>query len=127
MGDFHRSPQFVVRSRANSVGRAQYNMAGKRIALEHPLESSVDLIHRNFPRHQRTVSEIRREQSLPDTPDRSRAQHGGYARDHGIDIDAGADCDFLERLAHEAIDLVLRNRENLCVDGIIMLYRQHAN
>ena len=76
---------------------------------------------------ERTVGEIGREQSLPDAANCSRAQHCRDARHDKIDIYAATLRDFLERLAHEALDLVLRNRENLGVDGIVVLDWQHGN
>ena len=124
---FQRRPQFVFRAGALGVGRTNDHVTRKRIALKHPIKRAVDFIFRNFPRDKRAIGEIGRKQRLPDPANRSRAQHGGDPRRHNIDVDAGAARDFLERLAHEAFDLVLRNGEDLGVDRIVMLDRQHAN
>jgi len=63
---------------------------------------------------------------LPDASDRSRAQHRGDARHHNLDIHTRAIRDLLERLANKSFDLVFRNRENFCVDRIVMLNRKHT-
>jgi hypothetical protein len=102
-------------------------MTRKRIALEHPVERGVDLLFGNFPRDQGAFSQVGRKQSLPDAPDRPRAQHRGDARHHNLDTYTRAIRDLFERLANEPFDLVFRNGENFCVDRIVMLNRQHTN
>ena len=102
-------------------------MTRKWIALEHPVEGSIDFIFGNFPRYERPLSKVCRKQSLPDSPDRSRAQHGGNASHHILDTHAGAIRDLLERLANKSFDLVFRNRENFCVYRIVVLNRRHSN
>ena len=102
-------------------------MTRKRITLEHPVERGVDLFFRNLPCHQRALSQVGRKQSLPDAPDRSRAQHRGDARHHNVDAHTGAIGNLFERLANKSFDLVFRNRENFRVDRIVVLNRQHAN
>src|SRR6266567_4021340 len=103
-------PKFVVRSGAGGVGRAEHDMTRKRITLEHPVERGVDLLFWNLPSHQGALSQVGRKQSLPDAPDRSRAQHRGDARHHNVDTHTRTIRDLLERLANKSFDLVLRNR-----------------
>src|SRR5215475_14459827 len=102
-------------------------MTRKRIPPKHPVERGVDLIFGNFPSDQGALGQISRKQSLPNAPDRSRAQHRGDARHHNLDTDTGAIRNLLERFANKSFDLVFRNRENFCVDRIIMLNWQHTN
>ena len=102
-------------------------MTRKRIALEHPIEGIVDLIRRNFPRDEGAIGKIGREQSLPDAANSACAQHRRDMGRHNIDIDARTPRNFLERLADEAFDFVLRNLENLCVNWIVVLNRQHSD
>src|SRR6266480_5598391 len=78
-------PKFVVRSGTGGFGRAEHHMTRKRITLEHPVERGVDLLFWNLPSHQGALSQVGRKQSLPDAPDRPRAQHGSDARHHNLD------------------------------------------
>jgi hypothetical protein len=64
---------------------------------------------------------------LPDAPDRPRAQHRGDPRHDHIDTYTRTVRNFLKRLADESFDFVLRNRENVRVNWIVVLNRQHAN
>ena len=100
-------------------------MAGKRIALEHPVERSLDFVFGHFPRHQRTLGQICRQQSLAHAPNRSGPEHGRNAGHDKIDINTRAARDFLERFAHESFDFVLGDGEDFCVDRIVVLDRQH--
>src|SRR6266481_1887146 len=91
-------PKFVVRSGADGLGRAEHHMTRKRIALEHPIKRRVDLLFWNLPSHQGALSQVGRKQSLPDAPDRSRAQHRGGARHHNLDTHIRAIRNLFERL-----------------------------
>jgi len=86
--DFQRCPKFVFGAGADRVGRTNDDVARKRIALKHPIKGAVDLFFRNFPRDERAVGEVGREQCLPDATDRSGAEHGGDPRHHNIDVHA---------------------------------------
>ena len=127
MRHFQRRPKFVIRAGGDCIGRAQHHMTGKWIALEHPIERIVDLVRGNFPGHERAIGKIGREQSLPDTANRAGVEHGRDPRHHSIDIYIRAPCNFLEWLAHEAFNFVLRYGENLCVDRVVVLHRQHVD
>jgi len=56
----------------------------------------------------------------------SGAQHRGDARRDKIDVYTGALRSLYEGFAHKAFDLVLGNGENLGVNRIVMLDRQHG-
>ena len=73
------------------------------------------------------LCEIRCQQSLTDAPDGSRAQHRRDARHHHFDSQTRTIRNFLEGFADKPFDLVFRNRENLRVNWIVMLNRQHPN
>src|SRR5882724_2463357 len=94
-------PKLVVRSGADGVGRAEHHMTRKRITLEHPVERGVDLLFWKLPCHQRALGQVGRKQSLPDAPERSRAQHRGDARHHNLYAHTRAIRDLFERLANE--------------------------
>jgi hypothetical protein len=64
-------------------------------------------------------------QSLPDAPDRSRAQHRGDARHHNLDTHTRAIRNLLERFAEQILRSCLQKRENFRVDRIVVLNRQH--
>jgi hypothetical protein len=64
---------------------------------------------------------------LPDAPDRPRAQHGSDARHHHLDIHTRAIGNLFERLANKSFNLIFRNRENFCVDWVVVLNRKHDN
>jgi hypothetical protein len=98
----------------------------KRVALKHEIESGVDLFFRDFPGHQRAIREICREQCLTHPPNRPGAQHRRDPRHHNIGVDATALRDFLKWLVNEPFDFVLRNGENLFVNRIVVLDREHA-
>jgi hypothetical protein len=102
-------------------------MSRKGVVLKHPIEGGVDFVLGNFPRHQGALRQVRRKQSLPDTPYRSGVQHRGNPRHDNIDPDTGTVRDFHKRLADESFDFILRNCENLRVNWIVMLNRQHPN
>jgi hypothetical protein len=51
-------------------------------------------------------------------PNRAGAKHRGDTLGDGEEVDAGESSDFLERLALEALDLVLGDRKDSGVDGI---------
>ncbi len=120
-------PKFVFGARRDRVGRAQDDVAGERIALGHVIESRVDFLRRDFPGDQRAVGEIRGEERLPDPADGSRSQHRRDPRHHGLDGHTGAARDFLERFAHEALDLVLGDGEDLRVDRIVVFNGKHRS
>ena len=101
-------------------------MTGKRVALEHEIESGIDFFFGNFPGHQRAIRQICREQCLTHSPNRPRAQHRRDPRHHHIGVDATALRDFLKWLAHEPFDFVLRDGENLFVNRIVVLDWEHA-
>ena len=102
-------------------------MAGKRVALKHPVERAVDLVFGNFPGHECAIGKIGREQRLPDSANRPRAQHRSDPRHDKIDIHLRPTRDLLKRLAHEALNLVLGNGQDLRIDRIVMLDWQHPN
>src|SRR6476659_10644004 len=106
LGSLYSRPKFVVRSSADGVGRAEHHMTRKWIAPKHPVERAVDLFFRNLPCDQRALGQIRCQQSLPDAPDRSRAQHRGDARHHNLDSYTRAIGNFLERFTDKSFDLV---------------------
>ena len=91
-------------------------MTGKRIALKHPIERAVDFVFGNFPGDQGAIGQVSREQRLPNTANRSGAEHRSDPRHDNIEIHARAARDFLKRLPNKALDLVLRNREDFGVD-----------
>ena len=122
---FQRCPKFVFRAGCDGIGRAQNNMTGEWVALRHVVEGGLDFFRRDFPGDQRTVREIRGKQGLPHAPNSSRAQHGRDPLHHGRYWHTGAPRDFLERLANEALDLVLGDREDFRVDRIVVFDRQH--
>ena len=124
---FQRRPKFVFRTGSNRIGGTNDHVARKRVALRHPVERAVDFFLRNFPRHQRAVGEIRRQKSLPDATNSSRTQHRGDPRHHHIDLDIRAARNFFEGFADKPFDLVLRNREDLRVNWIVVLDRQHSD
>ena len=102
-------------------------MARERVALKHPIKRGVDLVFGNFPRHQRALSQIRREQSLPDTPDCLCAQHRSDAGHHNLDIYTRAPGNLFKRLANKSFNLVFGNGEDFRVYWIVVLYGQHTN
>jgi hypothetical protein len=53
--------------------------------LKHPVERRVDFVLGNFPRDQRTLSQVRRKQGLPDAAYRSGTQHRGDSRHDDVD------------------------------------------
>ena len=69
---FDRRPKFVFGTGSHRIGGAQNDMAGKRIALKHPIESRIDFLRRNFPGDERAVREIGCEQCLSHATNGSR-------------------------------------------------------
>ena len=55
---FDRRPKFVFGTRSHRIGGAQNDMAGERIALQHPIESRIDFLGRDFPGDERAIREI---------------------------------------------------------------------
>ena len=127
MGYLHCCPKFVIRAGRGRVSRAQHYVTGKWIALEHPIERIIDLVRGNFPSHERAIGKISREQRLSHPTNRAGVKHGRDPCHHNIDINTRAPGNFFERLAHEAFNLVLRYGENLCVDRVVVLHRQHVD
>ena len=120
---FDRRPKFVFGTGSHRIGRAQNNMAGKRIALKHPIESRIDFLRRNFPGNECAVREIGREKCLSHATNSSGAQHRGDAFHDNLNVNARGGCDFRERFAHKTFDLVFGDRENFRVDRIVVLDR----
>ena len=56
-----------------------------------------------------------------------RPRQEKMVRHHDIPNSRRASRNFLERLAHEPLDLVLRNREDFLVNRNVMLSRQHPD
>src|SRR6516162_6193536 len=98
-------------------------MTRKRVALKHPIERAVDFCLRNLPRDQRAMGKVCREKRLPNASNGSRAQHRRDPRHYTVDVNTGATRNFLERFTYKAFDFVLRNREDLRVDRIVILDR----
>ena len=119
-GNLQGCPKLVLRAGRDGIGRAQDDVARERIALRHVIESGVDFFGRDFPGDQRAVGEIRGQQRLPDPAHRSRPQHRRDALHHGLLGNPGTLRNFLERLPHEPLDLVLGDRENFRVDRIVV-------
>src|SRR5215470_6540958 len=99
--NLYSRPEFVVRSGTDSIRGTEHDMARKRIVPKHPLERGLNVSFGNFPRHQRALGKIGRQQSLPHAADRARSQHGSNACHHILDTDPRAIGNLLERLANE--------------------------
>src|SRR5215467_12794543 len=112
----YRGPELIIGAGADGISRAEYHVTRKRIALKHPVERLIDLFFGKLPCHQRALGQVSGEQSLADTPDCSRTQHGSNARHHILDTHARAARNLLERFANKSFDLVFRNGENFRVD-----------
>ena len=95
-------------------------MAAKRILLKHEIKSTVEFLLCDTPRDKRAVREIRRDQSLAHTSDRSRFEHCADPLNDHVQCDSRKPRDFLERLSDKPLNLVLGYRKNLRVDRIVV-------
>jgi hypothetical protein len=98
-------------------------VARKWVGLRHVIEGGVDLLRRYLPGHERAVGQVRGQKGLAHAADCAGFQHRGDARHYGLHRHAGAACDFLEWLAHKALDLVLGDGEDFRVDRVVVFYR----
>ena len=124
---FHRRPEAVVRAGRGRVGRADDDVAGERIVLDHEVERRVELFGRHLPRDERAFGEVRGHQRLPHAADRAGAQHGADALDDGLDVDAGLLGDHADRIAYESLNAILGDRQDPRVDRIGMSNRKVGN
>jgi hypothetical protein len=100
-------------------------MTGKGILPEHEAECSIESIVRHFPRHKRPVRKIRCQKSLTDPPDRPRGQHGlDPVQDYRL-LDTRQSGNLAKRFTHKSLDPVFRDGEDLRINGVGVLDRNH--
>ena len=102
-------------------------MTAERIILEHPVERIVQLFLRHLPRHERALGEIARDERLPHAADRACGEHRPDPIQDGLQRQPAFFRDGDKGLAHESLNLVLRDGEDLCVDGVGVFDAGHGS
>ena len=116
--DFERGPKFVGGTGRSGIGRADDDVAGKGILLEHVVKGGVQFFDGKLPRDEGARSEVGGHERLPHAADRARAQHRLDALDHDGKFDAGLPRDLAEGVTLESLDLVFGDGKDLRVDGV---------
>ena len=117
--DLHGRPEAILRAGSFGVGRADDDVAGEGVALEHEVERLVQPFLRHLPGNERAVREVGREEGLAHAADSACGQQRADALDDGLDGDAGAGRDLAERVTLEAFELVLGDGEDSGIDRVV--------
>ena len=103
------------------IGAADDHVTAERVVLKHPIKGVVQLFLRHLPGDECAFCEIACDQSLADTANRAGDEHELNALQDSLQRHAALFCDRDERFAHEPLNLVLGNREDLRVYGVGVL------
>ena len=103
---FQGRPKLVLRAGSGRVGRAQYDMAGKRIGFKQVIKRAVQLVRRNLPGDQRPLCQIGRHQGLPHPAYGPGSEHGLNPGDNRIYRNTGPVGNLSQRVGRKALNRI---------------------
>jgi molybdopterin/thiamine biosynthesis adenylyltransferase/rhodanese-related sulfurtransferase len=124
-GHFQGRPEFVGLTGNFGIRRADDDMTGERILAEHEFKGGIELFGGHFPSHESAFGEICGQKRLADAADRSGFHHRTDALENGRQVDATQAGNFLKGFAGKTGNLVFGDSKDACVDGVVVLSRNH--